>query len=138
MMDRPEIERRYLDTRDGMRLHVASSGDGPPLLLLHGFTGSSETWTPFRAPFGAAHRVIALDLPGHGRSSAPAEPESYALDRFARDLALVLDELGVDRVALLGYSMQQTTTRSRDRPLPGAASRKEHLCLLEQQDGCIL
>jgi 2-succinyl-6-hydroxy-2,4-cyclohexadiene-1-carboxylate synthase len=98
-------ERRTVDAGDELQLHVALSGDGPPVVLLHGFTGSSETWTPLRAQLDATHRVIALDLPGHGRSSAPEAPARYALDRFADDLARVLDALGVERTALLGYSM---------------------------------
>lgn len=94
-----------MDVGDGLRLHVALSGAGPPLVLLHGFTGSTETWAPLRAPLGAAHFTIAVDLPGHGRSTAPREPSRYGLDRLSDDLARLLDALAVDRVALLGYSM---------------------------------
>lgn len=99
------VERRTVDAGDGLRLHVALSGKGAPLVLLHGFTGSGETWAPLRAPLGAAHATIAIDLPGHGRSSAPGEPARYGLARLAADLARALDALAVDRVALLGYSM---------------------------------
>jgi 2-succinyl-6-hydroxy-2,4-cyclohexadiene-1-carboxylate synthase len=49
--------------------------------------------------------TIAIDLPGHGRSSAPSDPARYALPRFADDLAAVLDALHVDRAAVLGYSL---------------------------------
>jgi 2-succinyl-6-hydroxy-2,4-cyclohexadiene-1-carboxylate synthase len=101
----PVAERRDIDVGDGLRLHVMVDGAGPPLVLLHGFTGSVESWAPLRAAFGAAHTAIAVDLPGHGRSSAPPEPSRYGLDRFADDLARVLDTLGMARVALLGYSM---------------------------------
>jgi 2-succinyl-6-hydroxy-2,4-cyclohexadiene-1-carboxylate synthase len=52
-----------------------------------------------------AHKVIAVDLPGHGNSSAPNDPSCYSLTRFADDLCRVLDELSVDRTVLLGYSM---------------------------------
>lgn len=90
---------------DGLRLHVRSAGHGPPLVLLHGFTGSTETWAPFEAAFGARVTTIAVDLPGHGRSSAPADPARYALPRFASDLARVLDALAVTRAAVLGYSL---------------------------------
>lgn len=94
-----------MDVGDGLRLHVALSGAGPPLMLLHGFTGSTETWAPLQAPLGAAHHTIAVDLPGHGRSTAPREPARYGLDRLSDDLARVLDTLTLERVALLGYSM---------------------------------
>jgi 2-succinyl-6-hydroxy-2,4-cyclohexadiene-1-carboxylate synthase len=99
------VERRDVDVDDGLRLHVALSGDGPPLVLLHGFTGSAETWAPLGSALGAAYTTIAVDLPGHGRSMAPDDPARYALGRFADDLARVLDALAIERVAVLGYSM---------------------------------
>lgn len=49
--------------------------------------------------------MIAIDLPGHGLSSSPEDPERYSLDRFADDLAHVLDNLDVERATVLGYSM---------------------------------
>lgn len=73
--------------------------------MLHGFTGSTETWTTFRAVAEQTHTVIAVDLPGHGNSSAPNDPRCYGLTRFAGDLARVLDDLSIQRTAMLGYSM---------------------------------
>lgn len=73
--------------------------------MLHGFTGSTETWASLRAVAEQTHQVIAIDLPGHGNSSAPNDPACYALTRFADDLSRVLDELSIDRTAVLGYSM---------------------------------
>lgn len=99
------LERCHLDVGDGLRLHAAMSGSGPPLVLLHGFTGSAETWAELRPALEVAYRVVAVDLPGHGRSSAPEDPERYSLDRFAVDLANALDQLGLERVAMLGYSL---------------------------------
>jgi len=99
------MRQHDVDVGDGLLLHVTDNGAGPPLVLLHGFTGSTETWNPLVPHLAAVHRVIAVDLPGHGRSSAPSDPARYALDWFAGDLVRVLDDLSVDRVALLGYSM---------------------------------
>ena len=98
-------EARDVDVGDGLRLHVTCSGTGPPLALLHGFTGSGATWESLRGALDARHTIIAIDLPGHGRSAAPDDPARYALDRFADDLVTVLDALGMDRIALLGYSL---------------------------------
>ena len=98
-------ERRDIEVGDGLRLHVAIRGAGPPLLLLHGFTGSIETWEPFRARFESAHRVAAMDLPGHGGSSSPSDPERYSLPRLADDIARVLDALHIEQTGVLGYSL---------------------------------
>lgn len=94
-----------VDAGDGLTLHVERAGRGAPLLLLHGFTGSAETWASLADALGDDVATIAVDLPGHGRSSAPADPARYAIARTADDLARVLDALGVERAAVLGYSM---------------------------------
>lgn len=98
-------EHRYIDVGDDLRLHAAVSGSGKPVVLLHGFTGSTATWEPLRAVLEEAHKVVAVDFPGHGLSTAPTDPRRYALDRFADDLDSVLTQLSIKRVGLLGYSM---------------------------------
>ncbi len=102
---RARAELREVDVRDGLRLHVELGGAGPVLVLLHGFTGSGAAWATLREVLEPTHTVVAVDLPGHGRSGAPADPARYGLDRFADDLTRVLDVVGASRVALLGYSM---------------------------------
>ena len=99
------IEHRDIDAGDGLSIHVASSGTGQPLVLLHGFTGSTATWDYLRSRLESSHRVIAIDLPGHGRSSSPSDASRYSLDRLADDLITVLGALGLTSAALLGYSM---------------------------------
>lgn len=98
-------EELDIDVGGELRLHVVRSGTGPPLVLLHGFTGSTETWTPLCAALDTRFTTIAVDLPGHGRSSVPTDPARFALTRFADDLRRVLDILGVTRAAVLGYSL---------------------------------
>jgi len=97
-------ETRDIDV-EGLTLHVERSGRGMPLLLLHGFTGSTITWSVLRASLCEQCELVVVDLPGHGRSSAPTDPARYALPRTADDLARVLDALGIARAAVLGYSM---------------------------------
>jgi len=82
-----------------MRLHAAVRGAGPPLVVLHGFTGSGADWT---LPF-PGRRVIAVDLPGHGRSPLP--PLDMRLPDVADALAALLDRLGIARADWLGYSL---------------------------------
>ena len=99
------VEHRDVDVGDGLRLHVAIAGRGTPLVLLHGFTGSAESWTSLIDRFAAEHTVVMVELPGHGRSTAPDDADRYALPRFAEDLLRVFDLLGLERAALLGYSL---------------------------------
>ena len=94
----------HVDAGDGLTLHVEERGDGAPLLLLHGFTGSARTWDALAASLHGC-RTLAVDLPGHGASSAPTAAARYALPRFADDLARLLDALHLDRATVLGYSL---------------------------------
>jgi 2-succinyl-6-hydroxy-2,4-cyclohexadiene-1-carboxylate synthase len=94
-----------LDVGGDLLLHVSREGSGQPLVLLHGFTGSSQVWRPLIAGLGDGFATIAVDMPGHGNSAAPRDPDRYALDRFAGDLRQVLDNLDIERAAVLGYSM---------------------------------
>lgn len=98
-------EHRQIDAGDGLTLHVEIDGEGLPLLLLHGFTGSAETWRPLVSRMRRRWRTVAVDLPGHGRSSSPRDSARYALPRLADDLSHALDALSIDRAAVLGYSL---------------------------------
>ena len=88
-----------------MSLNVLSTGEGPPLLLLHGFSGSARSWEACLPAWSVDHRIIAPDLLGHGRSDAPADPARYALSRQAADLAELLLLLDAAPAAVVGYSM---------------------------------
>jgi len=88
-----------------IELFVRRAGAGRPLLLLHGFTGSADEWAPLLPALAARRDVIAVDLIGHGRSSAPADPDRYAMERCVADLLALLDQLGIGEAELLGYSM---------------------------------
>ncbi len=90
---------------NGLAYNVEQWGEGPPLLLLHGFTGSSQSWRGIVEPLGERFQLIAVDLPGHGRSDAPAQPERYAMAAVAADLERLLSDMDVLPAHLLGYSM---------------------------------
>jgi pimeloyl-ACP methyl ester carboxylesterase len=84
-------------------LDVHDSGEGTPVVLLHGLTATHRyVVMGSRALERSGHRVIAYDARGHGRSD-PAEPYDYAA--LAADLERVLDERGIDRALLAGASM---------------------------------
>lgn len=95
---------------NGMRLGVVCQGgnDDPTLVMLHGFTGSAAAWGNHLDALAAyGLRVIAFDLPGHGRSDAPHDAQRYTIERCQQDILAALRELGVsqDQAILLGYSM---------------------------------
>jgi 2-succinyl-6-hydroxy-2,4-cyclohexadiene-1-carboxylate synthase len=88
-----------------MSYHYVDVGQGPVLLLLHGFTGSAQNWAGLQRALAVEARTIALDLPGHGESSAPADASRYGMAAVAADLYALLDHLEIARAHLLGYSM---------------------------------
>ena len=91
---------------DGIRYHVEVCGEGaPPLVLLHGFTGDASTWKPFYDTWGKHATLIAPDIIGHGKTESHEDLSRYQIESVAHDLEGILDELGVNEVDLLGYSM---------------------------------
>jgi pimeloyl-ACP methyl ester carboxylesterase len=93
----------FADIAD-VRLFYTDEGSAqPPLLFVHGYTCDSHDWSWQLPHFAQAHRVIAVDLRGHGRSSAPEH--GYAASDFAADLAGLLDHLRVGPVVAFGHSM---------------------------------
>jgi pimeloyl-ACP methyl ester carboxylesterase len=91
------------------QLHVDRHPGADPVLLVHGFASTGAlTWeaTGWVAALAEAGRgAIVPDLRGHGGSDAPHDPAAYSPDLLAQDLLAVLDEQGVDRVDVIGYSM---------------------------------
>lgn len=89
----------------GVRFNVEQCGSGPPLVLLHGFTGSAASWAEHAQVFGTSFTTYAIDLIGHGRMASQAAPERYRMERCVQDLVALLDRLEVASTSLLGYSM---------------------------------
>ena len=86
-------------------LALEEDGEGFPVVLVHGFTGSKEDWTYVRPALSSRFRVVAYDHRGHGQSAKPRGLESYSLDLLAEDLAGLLDALSLERCHLIGHSM---------------------------------
>ena len=95
----------YIKTRDGTDLYVKDWGQGRPVVLLHGWPLSADSWDPqMMALADAGFRAIAYDRRGFGRSSQPWT--GYDYDTLSDDLADVLKETGAqDGAALIGFSM---------------------------------
>lgn len=90
-------------TIQGDRLAYLDEGQGSPIVLLHGFGGSMWQWEYQQADLAARYRVITLDLLGSGLSDKP--DINYRPDRLVESVRGFLDELGIDRVSLVGNSM---------------------------------
>jgi pimeloyl-ACP methyl ester carboxylesterase len=78
-------------------------GKGSPLVLLHGFCGSSLYWENIIPELSKNYRVIAPDLPGHGESTIL--DENYSIDDFANQIKTLLDELNIQEVTMFGHSL---------------------------------
>ena len=89
---------------DGLRLAYRDLGDGPPVLLLHGWPTSSFLWREVMRPIARASRVVALDLPGFGASDKPVGIR-YSFDFFGRTLDLFLAHLGIDQLGLAVHDL---------------------------------
>ena len=90
---------------DHSRYHYETYGDGPPLLLLHGFTGSAVSWQGVIERLSPHFSITAVDLPGHGQTVAPDDPSRYRMEHVARDLAALIRQKLSPPVNVLGYSM---------------------------------
>ncbi|MBI4299682.1 MAG: 2-succinyl-6-hydroxy-2,4-cyclohexadiene-1-carboxylate synthase [Chloroflexi bacterium] len=94
-----------LDAIGGAHLNVERAGTGPEVVAIHGFTGSTSTWSAFAEAARGGYTVISVDVLGHGSSASPTNPDMYSMERTVRALAELLDKLGVARARWLGYSM---------------------------------
>jgi 3-oxoadipate enol-lactonase len=90
----------------------------PTVVLLHGWMSTADSnWFAVYEPLGADYRVVAPDLPGHGRGLRTAGP--FSLERSADDLVLLLDRLGIAEVIACGYSMGGAIALQLARRHPG-------------------
>ena len=124
-----DVTHQVIEVDDGGRIHVLERGRGPALVLLHGFMLSGAVWAHQLRDLAETHRVIAIELRGHGRSvpgssdfavaahgdgsesvdsgahTGAAQQGAPAIRRMAMDVAQVLDRLEVERAVVVGHSM---------------------------------
>ncbi|MEZ4480398.1 MAG: alpha/beta hydrolase [Dehalococcoidia bacterium] len=92
----------------GVRIRYRLAGQGRPLVLVHGYTASVRTqwelpgWVSFLAP---RHRLLLVDVRGHGESEKPRQPGAYSLSLMASDVVAAMDAAGLGRADIMGYSM---------------------------------
>lgn len=114
---------------DGERIHVRVSGEGPPIVMLHGWTASHEEWHPFLPELGRHHRVYCWDARGHGghELTRPALP---TVQRMARDFGNLLEHYRLQAITAVGHSMGALTLWEYIRH--HGTRRLARVCLIDQ------
>ncbi len=107
----------------GVRLRYVEQGDpaGHPVLMLHGYTDSSFSFSRVLPLLDRRHHAYALDLRGHGDSDRPAV--GYGLGDFAADVVAFMDELGLERATLVGHCMGSLVAQRVALEAPGRVAR---------------
>jgi pimeloyl-ACP methyl ester carboxylesterase len=97
-------QQTLLLTVNGLRMQVQSAGQGPAVVLLHGFPDTHAVWRKQVMPLAAAgYRVLAPDLRGYGGSDAPRDVSAYRLEHVAADVLAMLDQLGIAKARVVGH-----------------------------------
>jgi pimeloyl-ACP methyl ester carboxylesterase len=91
--------------RDGVALHYEIDGEGPVLLLTHGYSATGEMWRGQVAALKHAYRVVTWDMRGHGRSDYPSDQAAYSEAETVADMAALLDEVGAQNAVVGGLSL---------------------------------
>lgn len=104
-------------------MNVEVAGDGPPLVLLHGFTGSAGSWGPFGEALAARFTTVAVDIAGHGATDCPDAVLHYRMPQAVADIVRAVELAGFRRAHWLGYSMGGRTALHVAAAQPGAVSR---------------
>ena len=105
-LDRVSAQDQFFDS-DGVRIRYVDQGSGPPVVLIHGFSGNLDTgWveTGVLPKLATDYRIIALDCRGHGQSDKPHDPKSYG-PQMGKDVVRLLDHLNIARAHIVGHSM---------------------------------
>ncbi|CAN7600872.1 alpha/beta fold hydrolase [Neorhizobium sp. LjRoot104] len=98
----PKLNYRNVEA-NGLRMRIADHGEGPLVLLCHGFPESSYAWRHQLAALAeAGYRAVAPDLRGFGGTSVPADTEAYALQHLVADMVAITDALGAKNAVIVG------------------------------------
>lgn len=90
-------------TFEGQKIHYSSQGNGPVLILLHGFLESLEIWDSFALALSRDFKVVRIDFPGHGKSSTYSAV--HTMELMAESVKAIIDHLGIKSCIVAGHSM---------------------------------
>ena len=91
--------------RDGVSIHYEVHGSGPPLLLTHGYSSTSDMWQGQIEALSKHYKLVLWDMRGHGQSDYPDDPAAYSEALTVGDMAALLDEVGADKAIVGGLSL---------------------------------
>ena len=91
--------------RDGVEIYYEVHGQGPALLLTHGYSATSQMWSGQIEALAKAYKLILWDMRGHGQSDYPADPAAYSEAATVADMAALLDAVGAERAIVGGLSL---------------------------------
>ncbi|MCC3766927.1 alpha/beta fold hydrolase [Streptomyces sp. UNOC14_S4] len=119
------LEHRFVEV-NGIRLHIAEQGQGPLVLLLHGFPECGYSWRHQFGPLAeAGYRVVAPDQRGYARSERPEDPAAYSIMHLTGDVVALIRALGADSAVVVGHDwgapVAWTTARLRPDLVRGVA-----------------
>ena len=119
-----ELREGYAEVGDDITLHYVEAGEGPLVVLLHGFPEFWFGWRQQIAPLAAAgFRVVAPDTRGYNLSSRPAEVQDYAVDRLATDIRGLIEKLGSESALLVGHDWGGTIAWTMAMNYPDVVDR---------------
>ena len=91
--------------RDGIKIHYEVHGDGPPLILSHGYSSTSAMWQGQIEALSKHHKLIVWDMRGLGQSDYPEAPSAYSEALTVGDIAALLDVVGARKAIVGGLSL---------------------------------
>ena len=91
--------------RDGVEIYYDVQGQGPAVLLTHGYSATSQMWRPQLDALAAEHTIITWGMRGHGRSASPADGEAYSETLTTADMAALLHHLDIETAVIGGLSL---------------------------------
>jgi len=114
---------------DGAKIHLKISGEGSPIIMLHGWTSSHQEWFPFLPQLSAHHQVFRWDARGHGGHDISGKT-APTVERMARDLANLIDHYQIDQATVVGHSMGALTLWQYIRDF--GTRHLSRLCFIDQ------
>jgi pimeloyl-ACP methyl ester carboxylesterase len=91
--------------RDGVELYYEVHGEGPVILLSHGYSATSQMWRGQVEALSKTHKLVTWDMRGHGQSDYPEDPGAYSEPATVADMAAILDAVGADKAIVGGLSL---------------------------------